>query len=1173
MTAQNLDVRLLRFRAQKPNEALPEDESLSLARDLLDAQRFRDAIEVLQRLRDNANFSSNRELMLAQAYLREGMFVEAQEIVTYLIKVMPDDAEPLVLLGDVLLKRGDPGRALKAFEKAIARSANAAELESRIAKAKRLAKIADNAAPPEKPLLRPGAIGAKPNVLKPAGAGKPDAFRPAAAKAPEAKSSDVKTGETNLPNKPGEIKAPAFRPAAKLGSDAPGDAAARGWVQMPKAVESDRERSRPPGAPGVAAASSKDQLSDVPPTREVIMPELASAGPRVKTSPGVSNKRETQDTFGDLEGAPTQVRALEGPLTRSAKRTDETRSFLDEASEKFASQNIPASFALPSDLPTEMLSEPPTAETVVDEDQVRYNVAMNQVNAAAPARPASFEQVEYAAALVEERSPKLRDEDTTNHVWLDNPKRETTKLFWPMAFVTVLVLGGIGYGGWYWWDWYQTRHVRYHALLASANKHYLVGGADQLTLAERDVVKARKLNPKDHEAVEALLRVRLLRLLEEGESSAQPIKPLAFALARLGGKTHYKSLSVALEALRQGRVGTTQAQCKRALNQMPLELAHFCARMAQLMGDDELFTALNTRSLRATKPLSAAYLASAEYSIDHQQYNLAREVLGQILQAYPNHPRATRWLELLAVLKGESVTLSAPSDKLRGVDAGLAWAAFLSHNTSNDPVALPKDIDILVMEPRTLARLADSLVDAGYALEASKLAAKAFNMTPASPAFRLLLARAYVAAGADDLGLKMLANAGGSEAAALRELAFLHLDDVVNLKLAAADAEGFLEKGASANDFLRSVHVRALLKLGNEASAARMLQVLHAQNKEGAADMSLKGWRLLAEADMAAHKSEWALAKKHLSEAADTNVWRSEVAMLSGYVNEQRGSHDEALVDYQRALKHAPWSASAALSLADVHQRLGHFDDAEKAYREAVQLATKNGGAESDLAIMARYRLAGALIAVGKLEGASEVAEQFGASDAQQAAHALISLRVAAQEGELERRFKESADVLRKASLPNDLMIDLAEVQTAAGRLGDAKDTLEKAGLRTKNDPRLWMGFALIDIKMNKAKDAVEKLKRAQSELNDAPHPALWQSHLDVLIARVHLGQKKPKTKDALESLKRAISAAQVDVEAYFWLGEVQSKSDAPAAREAYKKYLELAPKGAYAERANKALK
>ena len=105
----SLDARLLRFRSDPGAEACHE---LSAA--LLDAQRAREALEVLSRGLSLSEDDVRLLRLAARAFLAEGDVLRAQQTLTRVIRMHPNDVDAYRLLAETLLQRGDVGRAAAA---------------------------------------------------------------------------------------------------------------------------------------------------------------------------------------------------------------------------------------------------------------------------------------------------------------------------------------------------------------------------------------------------------------------------------------------------------------------------------------------------------------------------------------------------------------------------------------------------------------------------------------------------------------------------------------------------------------------------------------------------------------------------------------------------------------------------------------------------------------------------------------------------------------------------------------------------------------------------------------------------------------------------------------------------------------------------------------------------
>jgi len=112
----NLNTRLLRFRSQ-PGSHAGSEEAIALASDLLLAGRYGDARGVA--IGAQADDAPDARLLLieARAWYFERDLVRAQQALLRGVQADPTFGDAFRLLGEVLLKRGDPERALRALQR------------------------------------------------------------------------------------------------------------------------------------------------------------------------------------------------------------------------------------------------------------------------------------------------------------------------------------------------------------------------------------------------------------------------------------------------------------------------------------------------------------------------------------------------------------------------------------------------------------------------------------------------------------------------------------------------------------------------------------------------------------------------------------------------------------------------------------------------------------------------------------------------------------------------------------------------------------------------------------------------------------------------------------------------------------------------------------------------
>ncbi|MCA9574455.1 MAG: tetratricopeptide repeat protein [Myxococcales bacterium] len=109
----SLDARVLRFRSDGDAERGP-----AFARELLEARRPREALEVLSRAVAARPDDPELLRLAARALLADGDPLRAQQTLTRIIRADPQDVDAYLLLADALRARGDEGRADAALAKA-----------------------------------------------------------------------------------------------------------------------------------------------------------------------------------------------------------------------------------------------------------------------------------------------------------------------------------------------------------------------------------------------------------------------------------------------------------------------------------------------------------------------------------------------------------------------------------------------------------------------------------------------------------------------------------------------------------------------------------------------------------------------------------------------------------------------------------------------------------------------------------------------------------------------------------------------------------------------------------------------------------------------------------------------------------------------------------------------
>ncbi|MGE0788746.1 MAG: tetratricopeptide repeat protein [Sandaracinaceae bacterium] len=142
--SSNLDTRLLRFRSKAGGE-----DAVALVEDLLASGRAADAKDVAATALKASPDDGMLLVMDGRARFAAGDLLGAQAALLKAARVAPKDKRPFRFLGEVLLKRGDPQRAIKVLQRAEALDATDPDVRRLLERATRLDRIAATADDPE----------------------------------------------------------------------------------------------------------------------------------------------------------------------------------------------------------------------------------------------------------------------------------------------------------------------------------------------------------------------------------------------------------------------------------------------------------------------------------------------------------------------------------------------------------------------------------------------------------------------------------------------------------------------------------------------------------------------------------------------------------------------------------------------------------------------------------------------------------------------------------------------------------------------------------------------------------------------------------------------------------------------------------------------------------------
>jgi tetratricopeptide (TPR) repeat protein len=121
--------------------------------------------------------------------------------------------------------------------------------------------------------------------------------------------------------------------------------------------------------------------------------------------------------------------------------------------------------------------------------------------------------------------------------------------------------------------------------------------------------------------------------------------------------------------------------------------------------------------------------------------------------------------------------------------------------------------------------------------------------------------------------------------------------------------------------------------------------------------------------------------------------------------------------------------------------------------------------------------------------------------------------------------------------------------------------------------PEALLGSAELQLQPSKLKQAIALLERAEHSLRGRIRPPALQARRLYLLGRAYLTRDKRGDDEAARAaLSEAVTLQGVPHDAYYFLGEALGGQGHAEAVTAYKRYLELEPRGRYRERARRAI-
>ena len=1229
VSARNLDTRLLRFR----NRPTSEDGS-SLAAELFQAGRFTEALEVATSALAHSPDDARLHLVEGQAWMREGDLIRAQAALLKAARVAPRDKEPFRWLGEVLLKRGDPSRAVKVLERALEIDPNDRAVKLLHQRAERFARIAEteevatevakrtpNAASPlddeeETTVGRDVSQKIAGHMRELADDDSADTRVDEHPELPDFSDEDEEAPTRIAEAFPGVVRAGQPTPArvpkrtmmglgAAAGGRAPGEGPAP--PPMAGAVPPPPVAPRPPPpAPkrtmvGLGARAGGDAAAPPPPPPPA--PPIAPPRPPAAAAPAPPppaarpsvNEAFGSDPFassGAFDDLTTDRRQLPAPPL------DRPRVSIENAPPAASPSSIPPplprvreargdeglSFTPPVREPEPSSFEAPAPPAFDGADYEDEESTAREIppDMRGGDRVGATEDVDAVLRMLE-REGIFEQPSGEAAQWAtkkeSRPVRTRIGRVLAVAWVVALALA---VGGWFGWqEWIEHRHAEARRMVDAAAEQALEGNHAALVDAERTLRIARDLNPHAKEGPAVMLFVHAQRALEDGAFEAGYLRPALDRGERMDVSNARVKAARAVLAAAQGDMDTARQSVAAALEAGAEDAAvlYMAGRVEQRLGEDDALEHLE-QAVDQAPELAAAAIALAEARLDEGRREEAIQLLDGILGRYERHLRATLWKEFVTADETDP-------------EEGLARLAQLEERLE---MGAPTD---RVLAELTRARLMRRKGDTIQAAEAVDSAGAAGATEP-----RLL---ALVASEAKAVGRLALAQATATNAVAgaptnpdfrkllaqimidrrdgvraLRTLSSSSMEDpeVLRMSAEAALLVGTADALRAAAEALAgyvaqteepSVEMRAL-RIRTAVLLGEASAVLNdAKELAREAPGDPLAARALGEAALSASDAETATeALGRLVQAAPEDA---DARYLLGRARRLSGDAEGAEESFRRALELLPEHTEARLALGRLLLDQGKYADADALYQELARQSGIASGAAT--ALLGRLGRVEALLGLGRVEDAAVQMESVQAQDRETTLARIAAAQLALaknQPGEAVTQLRPLAT--REDPPPQaDVIAMFGDALFAAGEIDAANQEYERALELDRGLPEALLGKAKVAVRAENTRDAGDYLDRVASSLEQRIRPSRMTATMHLLRGRAALQAGRSGRDTARSALREAVGIEGVPPEAWFWLGEALSSDNAPESRAAYEKYLELDPDGPYASRARRAVR
>ncbi len=676
-----------------------------------------------------------------------------------------------------------------------------------------------------------------------------------------------------------------------------------------------------------------------------------------------------------------------------------------------------------------------------------------------------------------------------------------------------------------------------------------------------------------------LLFVLTQRVLEGGAFEAGYLRPALERARRLEAEPDLIAATEATLAFADGHPEEGQTKLAAIAESADVRARYVAGRLAQRLGLEGARGHLEAALAgEGSSPFVAAELALAEMDAETDAATALARV-ERLAQAEPEQLRVQLWRHYLQAAEGDAAASLASMETLAPrLDHAAPADGVLYHLTRaqlarrmEDDEAASSAVEQASLAGATEARLlilvAEAARDLGDLARAQRAVMAAVEVAPEIIRYRRLLAEILVQRRDGRRALRVLGGlpAGDTEVLRLTGLAALDVGEQTPLQGAQGAIQAFIEQQEEeepSEEVLRLQVLAIRLRSALGESRQALLEARRLRRRRGLApSVALDADLALGEAAVAQRNTR--LALESLARVTEARPTHAEAFYLLGRAQRMAGQGEEAEASLQQALTLSPEHQRAETALAYLLLDLGKFAEADAIYTGMRSAPGARGQA-------ARMGHIEALLGQGQVNDANTQWDGLTEALQNSARGQVLRARIALAQARNEDAVAALSTLVTGGGATGVLFALYGDALYAAGQSQEASDVYEQAIERDGGHPEALLGFAEVLIRGEKVRDAASSLEDAEESLESRIRPPAVHARLLLLQGRVALERDSLRT--AREALRAAVALSGVRADAHFWLGEALAGQNAPEARAAYERYLELAPRGPLSARARRAI-